>query len=61
MPSELEQLPDLCGYLKRASSPGWLKVEFSDAAARNAAFLEDSPYQALMELRHVRNSMSPRR
>jgi type IV secretory pathway TraG/TraD family ATPase VirD4 len=44
MPSELEQLPDLCGYLKRASSPGWLKVEFSDAAARNAAFLEDSPY-----------------
>jgi Type IV secretion-system coupling protein DNA-binding domain len=28
MPSELEQLPDLCGYLKSASSPGWLKVEF---------------------------------
>src|SRR6202011_2061232 len=25
MPSELEQLPDLCGYLKTASSPGWLK------------------------------------
>ena len=26
MPSELEQLPDLCGYLKRASSAAWLKV-----------------------------------
>jgi len=28
MPSELEQLPDLCGYLKTASSAGWLKVAF---------------------------------
>jgi type IV secretory pathway TraG/TraD family ATPase VirD4 len=28
MPSELEQLPDLCGYLKTASSPSWLKVTF---------------------------------
>jgi type IV secretory pathway TraG/TraD family ATPase VirD4 len=28
MPSELEQLPDLCGYLKRASSDSWLKVAF---------------------------------
>ena len=26
MPSELEMLPDLCGYLKRASSAHWLKV-----------------------------------
>jgi type IV secretory pathway TraG/TraD family ATPase VirD4 len=26
MPSELEQLPDLCGYLKTASSAVWLKV-----------------------------------
>jgi type IV secretory pathway TraG/TraD family ATPase VirD4 len=30
MPSELEQLPDLCGYLKTASSPGWLKVAFGN-------------------------------
>jgi type IV secretory pathway TraG/TraD family ATPase VirD4 len=29
LPSELEQLPDLCGYLKRASSAAWLKVAFS--------------------------------
>jgi Type IV secretion-system coupling protein DNA-binding domain len=29
MPSELEQLPDLCGYLKTASSRVWRKVEFS--------------------------------
>jgi len=30
MPSELEQLPDLCGYLKRASSARWLKVAFGN-------------------------------
>jgi hypothetical protein len=30
MPSELEQLPDLCGYLKRASSRNWLKVDFGN-------------------------------
>jgi type IV secretory pathway TraG/TraD family ATPase VirD4 len=30
LPSELEQLPDLCGYLKRASSAAWLKVAFAD-------------------------------
>jgi hypothetical protein len=28
LPSELEQLPDLSGYLKTASSPVWLKVKF---------------------------------
>ncbi|HEX3848415.1 MAG TPA: type IV secretion system DNA-binding domain-containing protein [Steroidobacteraceae bacterium] len=28
LPSELEQLPDLCGYFKGASSPLWLKVSF---------------------------------
>jgi type IV secretory pathway TraG/TraD family ATPase VirD4 len=28
MPSELEQLADLSGYLKAASSPQWLKVAF---------------------------------
>jgi type IV secretory pathway TraG/TraD family ATPase VirD4 len=29
MASELEQLPDLCGYLKTASSASWLKVSFA--------------------------------
>jgi type IV secretory pathway TraG/TraD family ATPase VirD4 len=29
MASELEQLPDLCGYLKAASSPTWWKVDLS--------------------------------
>jgi type IV secretory pathway TraG/TraD family ATPase VirD4 len=29
MPSELEKLPDLCGYLKAASSSRWLKVSFT--------------------------------
>jgi len=28
LPSELEQLPDLCGYLKRASCAAWQKVDF---------------------------------
>ncbi|MGH8305210.1 MAG: type IV secretion system DNA-binding domain-containing protein, partial [Steroidobacteraceae bacterium] len=28
MPSELEQLPDLTGYLKTASSRVWLRVAF---------------------------------
>jgi type IV secretion system protein VirB4 len=30
LPSELERLPDLCGYFKRASSPAWFKVSLSD-------------------------------
>lgn len=34
MPSELEQLPDLCGYLKCASSAAWLKVAFGDHHVR---------------------------
>jgi type IV secretory pathway TraG/TraD family ATPase VirD4 len=29
MPSEIEQLPDLAGYLKTASSPTWLRVALS--------------------------------
>jgi len=29
LPSELEQLPDLCGYFKGASSAVWLKVAFT--------------------------------
>jgi len=33
MPSELEQLPDLCGYLKSASSASWLKVDFGGRMA----------------------------
>ncbi len=28
MPSEIEKLPDLCGYLKRASSASWVRVAF---------------------------------
>jgi len=32
LPAELEQLPDLCGYLKTASSRGWrpVRVSYSD-------------------------------
>lgn len=30
MPSEIEQLPDLCGYFKSASSGSWLEVSFGN-------------------------------
>jgi type IV secretory pathway TraG/TraD family ATPase VirD4 len=33
MPSEIEQLPDLCGYLKRASSASWMRVAFGNHLA----------------------------
>jgi len=29
LPSEIEQLPDLTGFLKRASNPAWLRVSLS--------------------------------
>src|SRR6202035_1536500 len=32
LPSELEQLPDLTGYLKAASSPVWLRVKIRRGA-----------------------------
>lgn len=35
MASELEQLPDLCGYLKSASSAVWLKVAFAQGRRPN--------------------------
>lgn len=28
LPAELEQLPDLCGYVKTAAAPQWLRVTF---------------------------------
>ena len=33
MPSEIEKLPDLCGYLKRASSASWMRVAFGNHLA----------------------------
>lgn len=32
MPSQIEQLPDLVGYFKRASSPAWLSVTLTPGA-----------------------------
>jgi len=37
MGSEIEQLPDLAGYLKLASSPAWLRVGLQPAAAARRA------------------------
>jgi hypothetical protein len=33
MPSQIEQLPDLAGYFKRASNPAWLEVTLTRSAA----------------------------
>jgi type IV secretory pathway TraG/TraD family ATPase VirD4 len=38
MPSQIEQLPDLCGYFKSASSPAWLKVSFGKHRRRSHQF-----------------------
>ena len=35
--SQIEQLPDLCGYLKAASSPAWLSVRLTDSPCRRPA------------------------
>lgn len=37
MASEIEQLPDLAGYLKLASRPQWMQVALSPPAARHTA------------------------
>lgn len=33
LPSQIEQLPDLAGYFKRASNPAWLRVTLASGAA----------------------------
>jgi hypothetical protein len=43
MPSELEQLPDLCGYLKSASSAVWLKVAFAKRRPNGVFARRDLP------------------
>ena len=37
LPSQVEQLPDLTGYLKYASDPTWLRVRLDAKSAWNAA------------------------
>jgi type IV secretory pathway VirB2 component (pilin) len=41
MDSEIEQLPDLCGYLKFASRPEWLGVRLQPADRPGAAAVEN--------------------
>lgn len=43
MGSEIEQLPDLAGYLKLASSPAWLRVRLPPAAQRRRVLQLASP------------------
>jgi type IV secretory pathway TraG/TraD family ATPase VirD4 len=42
LPSEIEQLPDLAGYVKLASTPHWQRVEFSSSAKPTAFRLPNS-------------------
>jgi hypothetical protein len=49
MDSEIEQLPDLCGYLKFASRPDWLGVRLQATARRDATAVE-SPAHVPIEL-----------
>jgi hypothetical protein len=37
MPSQIEQLPDLAGYFKSASSPAWTKVKLVNHRGRPRA------------------------
>ncbi len=37
LPSEIEQLPDLAGYVKLASSPRWQRVDFAPALSSSMA------------------------
>ena len=37
MPSQIEQLPDLCGYFKSASSPAWLRVRLRTPRSRTTS------------------------
>jgi hypothetical protein len=44
MDSEIEQLPDLCGYLKFASRPEWLAVRLRPESRRAAVQPEEPAY-----------------
>jgi|GEM_PF-361725 len=44
MDSEIEQLPDLCGYLKFASRPEWLAVRLQPGSRREAVGPEQPAY-----------------
>jgi hypothetical protein len=44
MDSEIEQLPDLCGYLKFASRPEWLAVRLRPESRRAAIQPEEAAY-----------------
>ena len=46
LPSEIEQLPDMAGYLKLASSPGLQRVDLAPPAQRMAAATADRALQA---------------
>ncbi len=49
LPSEIEQLPDLTGFLKVASRPGWLRVRLTPE--RDAAVSREADYGHLNQLR----------
>lgn len=52
LPSQIEQLPDLCGYLKLASRPEWLRVELRP----NREAVADRDYGSRVNQPEVRNA-----
>src|SRR5204863_4608 len=57
MGSEIEQLPDLAGYLKLASSPAWLRVGLQPAAAARGRRLLPS-HAEVAAVRATRSELS---
>ena len=53
LPSELEQLPDLCGYLKTASSRVWRKVEIFPGGSGNAIEQREFAFSQLLHSAHA--------
>jgi hypothetical protein len=49
MDSEIEQLPDLCGFMKLASRPQWLPVRLQHPAQQRAGFAETAAFVPVVQ------------
>jgi len=56
LPAQIEQLPDLNGYLKRASDPAWRRVALAGATVEPPARRRDSPRRLLVAARNIVSS-----
>ena len=53
LPSQVEQLPDLAGYLKFASDPTWARVRLDATQAWKAARAGTSAAQPAADARYI--------